>query len=169
MKTIIIILSFLILSACVATPNTLNTASAIAAKPTVESLKSYFKFEEATDKDGKRVTLDEDSQPSKFSIRVNNCAQISIDQYTKDFISESAEEAASDASKMALGGAMSGALLAPVAVIAAPATLAYTAYSSLDAASQIAKRFESEKKYAQLMQQCINEVGYRVDFKELIE
>lgn len=167
MKTIIIAFALLILSACVATPNTLNTAAAVAAKPTQESLKSYFKFEEATDKNGKRVSLSENSKQSKFGIKVDDCAQMSIDQYTEDFISESAEGALNDASKTALGGTMGSALLAPVAVVAAPAALAYTAYSSLDAASQIAERFESEKEYAQMMRQCINEAGYRVDFIEL--
>ena len=72
-------------------------------------------------------------------------------------------------SKTAAGGAVGTTLLAPVAVIAAPAALAYTAYNALDTASQITERFESEKKYAQMMQECINEGGYRVDFKDSIK
>ena len=169
MKIVIIVSSFLILSACVATPNALGTAAAVAAKPTQESLKSYFNFEGATNKEGNKVTFSEDSTQSTFSIRVNNCAQISIDKYTEDFISESAEEAINDVSKTAAGGAVGTTLLAPVAVIAAPAALAYTAYNALDTASQITERFESEKKYAQMMQECINEGGYRVDFKDSIK
>ena len=169
MKIVIIASSFLILSACGATPNALGTAAAVAAKPTQESLKSYFNFEGATNKEGNKVTFNEDSTQSTFSVRVNDCAQISIDKYTEDFISDSAEDAINDVSKTAAGGAVGTTLLAPVAVIAAPAALAYTAYNALDTASQITERFESEKKYAQMMQKCINEGGYRVDFKKSIQ
>ena len=165
------------LSACVATPSALGTAAAVAAKPTQDSLKSYFNFENAMDIKGNNVALNKDSQPTKFGEKVNACAQKSIDQYTEDFISESAEDAVNDASKAAigaaaapaLGGALGGALLAPVAVFAAPAALAYTAYNALDTASQIAERFESEKEYALAMQQCINEAGYKVDFIDMTE
>jgi len=165
------------LSACVATPSALGTAAAVAAKPTQDSLKSYFNFENAMDINGNNVALNEDSQPTKFGEKVNACAQKSIDQYTEDFISESAEDAVNDASKAAIGaaaapavgGALGGALLAPVAVFAAPAALAYTAYNAIDTASQIAERFESEKEYATAMQQCINEAGYKVDFIDMTE
>ena len=178
MKTIILIIaSILMLSACVATPSALGTAAAVAAKPTQESLKSYFDFASAKDVNGNNVTLNKDSQPTEFSETVNICAQKSIDQYTEDFISESAEDAANQASKAAigaaaapaLGGVLGGALLAPVAVFAAPAALAYTAYNAIDTASQIAERFESEKEYASAMQQCINEAGYKVDFIDMTQ
>ena len=50
-----------------------------------------------------------------------------------------------------------GALMAPVAVLAAPATLAYTAYTT---AEQMAARFEAEKDYALQLQQCVGESGF---------
>ena len=169
MKNLIIILSVLILSACVATPSAFSTAAAVAAKPSQDSLKSYFEFEKAADKNGKTVTLNEGSQSNEFAKTVNDCAQNSINQYTEDFLSESTEDAAKAALGAAaapvLGGALGGVLLAPVAIFAAPAALAYTAYSAVNAASEIAERFESEKEYAIAMQQCIDESGYKVDFK----
>ena len=177
MKTLILILSAIFLSSCVATPSALGTAAAVAAKPTQDSLKSYFEFEKATDENGEKVTLDEESTSNEFVVVVNDCAQKSIDQYTEDFISTSADDAVNDASKAALGaaaapamgGALGGALLAPVAVFAAPAALLYTGYQAIDTASKIAERFESEKEYALTMQQCISELGYKVDFKELTQ
>ena len=173
MKTLILILSAIFLSSCVATPSALGTAAAVAAKPTQDSLKSYFAFEKATDENGEKVTLDEESTPNEFVVVVNDCAQKSIDQYTEDFISGSADDAVNDASKAALGAAaapaLGGALLAPVAVFAAPAALLYTGYKAIDTASKIAERFESEKEYALTMQQCISELGYKVDFKELTQ
>mgnify|MGYP006225931581 CR=1 FL=1 len=173
MKTLILILSAIFLSSCVATPSALGTAAAVAAKPTQDSLKSYFAFEKATDENGEKVTLDEESTSNEFVVVVNDCAQKSIDQYTEDFISTSADDAVNDASKAALGAAaapaLGGALLAPVAVFAAPAALLYTGYQAIDTASKIAERFESEKEYALTMQQCISELGYKVDFKELTQ
>jgi outer membrane lipoprotein-sorting protein len=171
MKTLILIFSAILLSSCVATPNMLGTAAAVAAKPTQESLKSYFDFENATNQNGEKVSIDQESQSNEFIVSVDDCAQKSIDKYTEDFLAESAEDASmaalGAAAAPAVGGALGGVLLAPVAIIAAPAALAYTAYNAVDAASQIAERFESEKEYALVMKQCINESGYVVNFKDL--
>ena len=60
-------------------------------------------------------------------------------------------------------------LLAPVAVIAAPAALMYSAYNVANAVSEIAARFEAEKDYALMLQQCVSESGYTISLIEFEE
>lgn len=167
MKNFLAFASAIILASCVATPSALNTAAAVAAKPTQESLKSYFDFESVTNLNGDQILTEDES----LQKNVNDCADKSINQYTQDVISETAENAATDAAKVAVGTSagslLGGAILAPIAVIAAPAALAATAYSAVNTASKLAERFEAEKEYALLMKQCISESGYSINFKEL--
>lgn len=167
MKNFLAFASAIILASCVVTPSALDTAAAVAAKPTQESLKSYFDFENVTNSNGDQIlTKDESLQKN-----VNDCADKSINQYTQDVISETAENAATDAAAVAVGASagslLGGVLLAPIAVIAAPAALAVTAYSAVNTAAKLAERFEAEKEYALLMKQCISESGYSINFKEL--
>lgn len=169
MKLISLFLCFIFLAGCVATPSALSTAAAVAAKPSQESLQSYFDLSAATDSNGASVSMDDNEG---FRSSINSCASEAIAQYDQDVLSEVAEDATSDLAAQAAGQAamatgagsvVGGALLAPVAVFAAPAALAYSAYSAVNTAAEIAVRFEAEKDYALQMQQCVGQAGFTIN------
>ena len=45
----------------------------------------------------------------------------------------------------------------------------YSAYNVANAASEIAARFEAEKDYALMLQQCVSESGYKISLIEFEE
>ena len=154
----------------VATPSALSTAAAVAAKPTQESLQSYFDLTAATNSAGSPVTVDANEL---FKSSLDDCATKAIAKYDEDILAEVAEDATSGLAAQAAGQAavatgagsvVGGALLAPVAVFAAPAALAYSAiYNAANTAAEIAARFEAEKDYALQMQQCVSESGFNIN------
>lgn len=161
MKNLVILASALLLSSCALAPSTLGTVAAVAAKPTQESLESYFDLEAATDASGALVSVDDASLNSSL----DDCGAKAIAQYEQDLLDEAADsvkgEIAGEAAVASGAGSLvGGALMAPVAVLAAPATLAYTAYKT---AEEMAVRFEAEKDYALKLQQCVGESGFVIE------
>ena len=169
MKNFLFVISFLlIVSSCATTPSALSTAAAVAAKPSQESLQSYFDLSKSSDSSGAMVSIETDDE---FKITMDKCSSQAVAQYDKDMMSEVTDDAKGDLASQATGQALiaSGAgsvLLAPVAVIAAPAALMYSAYNT---ASEIAARFEAEKDYALMLQQCASESGYTISLIEFEE
>ena len=169
MKNLFLIVCMVALAGCVATPSALSTAAAVAAKPTQESLQSYFDLTAATNSAGSPVTVEANEF---FKSSLDDCATKAIAKYDEDILAEVAEDATSGLAAQAAGQAavatgagsvVGGALLAPVAVFAAPAALAYSAYNAANTAAEIAARFEAEKDYALQMQQCVSESGFNIN------
>lgn len=176
MKLFYLFLSFIFLAGCVATPSALSTAAAVAAKPSQKSLQSYFDLSVSTDASGASVSMDTNEE---FRSSLDSCSSEAIAQYDKDVLSEVAEDATADLAAQAAGQAavatgagslVGGALLAPVAVFAAPAALAYSAYNAVNTAAEITARFEVEKDYALQMQKCVSKAGFTItliDFEDI--
>ena len=172
MKNLFLIFSIIALAGCVATPSALSSVAAVAAKPSQKSLQSYFDLTAVTDSAGSSVSLETNEL---FKLSLNDCASKAIAKYDEDFLAEASEDAIGEVTSQAAGQAamatgagslVGGALLAPVAVFAAPAALAYSAYNAANTAAEIAARFEVEKDYALQMQQCVSESGFNINLIE---
>lgn len=172
MKNFLFVTSvLLIVSSCATTPSALSTAAAVAAKPSQDSLQSYFDLSKSSDSGGAMVSIETDGE---FKMAMDKCSSQAVAQYDKDIMSEVSDDAQGDLASQATGQALvasgaGSALLAPVAVIAAPAALMYSAYNVANAASEIAARFEAEKDYALMLQQCVSESGYKISLIEFEE
>ena len=172
MKNFLLVISFLlIVSSCATTPSALSTAAAVAAKPSQESLQSYFDLSKSSDSSGAMVSIETDDE---FNIAMDKCSSQAVAQYDEDMMSEVTDDAKGNLANQATGQALiasgaGSALLAPVAVIAAPAALMYSAYNVANSASEIAARFEAEKDYALMLQQCVSESGYTISLIEFEE
>ena len=172
MKNFLLVIGFLlIVSSCATTPSALSTAAAVAAKPSQESLQSYFDLSKSLDSSGAMVSIETDDE---FNMAMDKCSSQAVAQYDEDMMSEVTDDAKGNLASQATGQALiasgaGSALLAPVAVIAAPAALMYSAYNVANAASEIAARFEAEKDYALMLQQCVGESGYTISLIEFEE
>ena len=161
MRNLLILASALLLTSCAIAPSTVGTVAAVAAKPTQESLESYFDLEAATDTSGALVSADDEALNSSL----DDCGIKAIAQYEQDLLDEAADSVKEEivggaAVASGAGSLVGGALMGSVAVLAAPATLAYTAYTT---AEEMAARFEAEKDYALQLQQCVGESGFVIE------
>ena len=67
MKNLLFVSSvLLIVSSCATTPSALSTAAAVAAKPSQDSLQSYFDLSKSSDSSGAMVSIETDGEFQKY-------------------------------------------------------------------------------------------------------